>query len=206
MESSIKCVFCNSKSTNDKLVAFTVHTLKKCREVLDIRKKFNLKYKDVILPASECDDGYHIKCHKLFLAVMKKYYEKKALTSSDISVQTDEPTPSTSSAHEIEQTHQEGQSAIQEASGEKLTEAALSVAQDICAFCNKKYKKFKGRQAPLVRGEKKILIEALAEYLDVVRDSELFKSLSNEPPHLFYHKICRVEYFNNLKKIKRQPV
>lgn len=88
MESSIKCVFCNSKSTNDKLVAFTVHTLKKCREVLDIRKKFNLKYKDVILPASECDDGYHIKFHKMFLSVMKKYYEKKALTSSDISVQT----------------------------------------------------------------------------------------------------------------------
>lgn len=71
--------------------------------------------------------------------------------------------------------------------------------QDICAFCNKKYKKSKGRQAPLVRGEKKNLIEALAEYLDVVKDSEFFKSLSNEPPHLFYHKICRVEYFNKFK-------
>lgn len=87
MASSIKCVFCNSKSTNDKLAAFTVHTLEKCREVLDIRKRFNLKYNDVILPASECDGGYHVKFHKTFLTVMKKYYEKMTPTS-DVSVQT----------------------------------------------------------------------------------------------------------------------
>lgn len=74
MESEhVVCVICNVK-TGEKTVQFTSTTLDKSKSILKIRKDNNLKFNDISLPEEvSANSGYHVKCYKNFLAVMKKY-------------------------------------------------------------------------------------------------------------------------------------
>lgn len=75
------CVIC--KKTHNKVIAFTDKTLKKSHEVLQIRKHYGLKYKDIVLPVlPNLTEGYHVNCYKNFLALMKKYYNNTVIESS----------------------------------------------------------------------------------------------------------------------------
>ncbi|GFQ74636.1 mediator of RNA polymerase II transcription subunit 30 [Trichonephila clavata] len=83
-------------------VTNTEETLRKCRTVLKIRKKCNLKYKDIILPDEYIGSGYHRECYKAFTGVMKKYLISKPVNSTknsekqkSVSVSTYNSSPTT---------------------------------------------------------------------------------------------------------------
>lgn len=81
---NVICVICNL-NVNEKTVKFTTNILDKSKSILELRKKYNLKFKDITLPV-EIDDysGYHVKCYKNFTAVMKKYHSNKLSTLSNV--------------------------------------------------------------------------------------------------------------------------
>lgn len=71
MGDTLICFVCNK--SDGKIILFSEETLKKCQTVLKIRKKHNLKYKDIILPDEYTENGYHRGCYKAFTGLMKKY-------------------------------------------------------------------------------------------------------------------------------------
>jgi hypothetical protein len=71
-EPSLKCVFC--KKSHDKIILFSIETLKKCQTILKQRTIHNLKFKDVFLPDDLYEKGYHRECYKCFTVLPKKYY------------------------------------------------------------------------------------------------------------------------------------
>ncbi|GFQ72540.1 hypothetical protein TNCT_59021 [Trichonephila clavata] len=80
MEDTLICFVCNK--SDGKIILFSEETLRKCRTVLKIRKKYNLKYKDIILPDEYIGNGYHRECYKAFTGVMKKYLTSKPVNST----------------------------------------------------------------------------------------------------------------------------
>lgn len=91
-KNKLSCFIC--KKSEGKLILLSEETLKKCRTVLKVRKKHNLKYANVILPDEYTDGGYHRECHKTFTGVNKQYYnsepadlkKKKRVNKESISV------------------------------------------------------------------------------------------------------------------------
>lgn len=85
MESEhVVCVICGEE-TGEKTVQFTAITLDKSKSILKIRKDNNLKCNDISLPEEvNANTGYHVKCYKNFLAVMKKYRTSALSTSSNL--------------------------------------------------------------------------------------------------------------------------
>jgi len=70
MANKMKCVFCKGK--NEKIIIFEDEKLIKCKEVLSVRVKFNLKYNNVQLPDEvNTSDGYHRQCYSSFTALMR---------------------------------------------------------------------------------------------------------------------------------------
>lgn len=77
------------------MIEFTEISLKSCFETRDIRKKYDIKYKDVTLPDVHINElyGYHKICHQRFTAIPpkqradiakeKKDVKKKVLRSDD---------------------------------------------------------------------------------------------------------------------------
>lgn len=64
----------------------------KCSEILELKKKHQLVFSDVVLPSQlSGHEGYHSKCYKRFTALSKKY--KK---SAELSENNPEPSASTS--------------------------------------------------------------------------------------------------------------
>lgn len=80
MAELLKCVFCDN--SGEKLILFSEETLKKCRTILELRKKHNLKFKDITLPVDLYESGYHRQCYKSFTGLMKKYYESKGTNAA----------------------------------------------------------------------------------------------------------------------------
>lgn len=68
----MKCIFCNEK--NEKIITVVEEKLKKCKQVLRARNKFNLEYNNInLLDQMNTYDGYHRQCYSSFTAVMTKY-------------------------------------------------------------------------------------------------------------------------------------
>ncbi|GFY54385.1 hypothetical protein TNIN_203771 [Trichonephila inaurata madagascariensis] len=85
-----------------KIILFSEETLKKYRTVLKIRKKHNIKYKDIILPDKYINNCYHRKCYKAFTGVIEKHLTSKPVNSTKNSekqesafVPTDNSSPTT---------------------------------------------------------------------------------------------------------------
>lgn len=90
----LKCVFC--KDRNEKIITFVEDKLKKCKEVLQIRVNFKLKYDSVQLPEQVNDtDGYHRNCYNSFTALMAKY---RKLSEKNVSPTVDLPSTSSSTS------------------------------------------------------------------------------------------------------------
>lgn len=94
------CFIC--KKSDGKITLFSEETLRKCHTILELRKKHNLKYKNIILPDEYTDGGYHRECHKAFTGLMKKYYtsepvhsKKKSADEQSTSVVADNSSPAT---------------------------------------------------------------------------------------------------------------
>lgn len=73
------CFIC--KESSGKIILFSEETLKKCQTILKIRKKHNLKYKNITLPNEYTDSGYHRECYKAFTGLMKKYFSSEPVNS-----------------------------------------------------------------------------------------------------------------------------
>lgn len=83
-DDKLVCVIC-LKDT-EKVIIFNEKTLKKCEEVLAIRKKNSLKYNNVILPSAlNLKKGYHLQCYRNYTSLMKKYYESTSAVPSSSS-------------------------------------------------------------------------------------------------------------------------
>ncbi|KAK0071856.1 hypothetical protein PV325_012250, partial [Microctonus aethiopoides] len=96
------CAFC--KKSSDEILLFSEETLKKCKTILQLRKKHNLKYHDVISPREYTDGGYHGRCYKSFTGLMKKYYtpstssQKANIEKTSVSTSTENSFSATSIA------------------------------------------------------------------------------------------------------------
>lgn len=98
----LKCVFCKDQS--GKIITFVEDKLKKCKEILQIRVNFKLKYNSVQLPEQINDtDGYHRHCYNSFTAVMAKYRNL-----SEINFSSTVDLPSTSNSTPISNTAVDG--------------------------------------------------------------------------------------------------
>ena len=79
---TFSCVFCKSK--NDKIIVFSEVTLEKCRNVLKIRQKNQLKYKDVILPLEvPSSKGYHTRRYSNFTSLSGRYKKQLSISCTD---------------------------------------------------------------------------------------------------------------------------
>ena len=56
------------------IIFFTPDTIKRCTDILEVRKHCSLKYADSVLP-EEVDDmhGYHRSCYQKFIALSKAH-------------------------------------------------------------------------------------------------------------------------------------
>ncbi|KAL4720138.1 hypothetical protein ACJJTC_000486 [Scirpophaga incertulas] len=134
MESDhVVCVICN-EDTDEKTVRFTETTLNKSKSILKIRKDNNLKFKDISLPEEINENtGYHVKCYKNFLAVMKKYRTSESSTSSNLPASSSEMSSTNVEAVTVAPpiaTEESGASTSAEVPVTKT-----SHADKICVFC-----------------------------------------------------------------------
>ena len=79
MEDVLVCFVCQKR--DDKIILFSEEFFRKCQIILEIRKKNNLKYKDITLPDEYVTSGYHRNCYKAFTGLMKKYYASESFSS-----------------------------------------------------------------------------------------------------------------------------
>lgn len=85
------CFIFREKPKNKKIIKFNTEKFVKCKEILNLRKIYKLKYNDLILPAELSDlKGYHADYYQNFTALAKKYRqplsEDSPSTSADTSV------------------------------------------------------------------------------------------------------------------------
>ena len=74
MASRLHCFFSHKHPKDTKIVQFTEEKFAKCLEILQIKKKYQLVYSDVILPAKLSGlEGYHSGCYRRFTALAQKY-------------------------------------------------------------------------------------------------------------------------------------
>lgn len=75
MSSTLKCVLHIRSETNDKVIPFTHHTLKRCREKNELRRKIQKrksKFDKIVLPIEPDGSGYHALCYKFFASIHAK--------------------------------------------------------------------------------------------------------------------------------------
>ena len=92
MSSKILCVLCRKKDPS--VLAFNEDSLKKCSEILKIRKKYSLKWMELNLSKnSSGTEGYHLKCYKKLSAIMEKYKVEASEGGSTSASGTSTPAP-----------------------------------------------------------------------------------------------------------------
>ena len=70
----LTCFLCEKSGTIVK--KFNEERLEKCRKIQAFRKKKNLVYKDVVLPKSLQQKGYHLQCYDKFI-ILKSNNKKE---------------------------------------------------------------------------------------------------------------------------------
>ncbi|XP_041988826.1 uncharacterized protein LOC121740251 [Aricia agestis] len=80
-EEEVKVVCFVCKKSGEDIIMFSEETLKRCQNILKLRKIHKLKYKDIILPSEYTESGYHRTCYKAFTGLMKKYFSSEPLSS-----------------------------------------------------------------------------------------------------------------------------
>lgn len=217
-ENVVECVFCHKSSGS--VIMFLEQTLKKCKDILKLRQKYKLKYKDVVLPGEEMEGGYHRECYKTFTALMKIYNENSDVTpkastdrstsslpsTSHITPRSAEQEASTSMAREVHDNVSDLNSTLEE----NLTEHDETVENNpkICVFCNLKRKKHRSKVQPLHESDTESLKSSI---IDSVKDREehkdLYQRLINyHAPKIYYHTVCRVDFNNKIKLSTKQTV
>lgn len=189
------CRICSAKTT-ENVVIFADKSLAKCQQVLSIRVENNLKYKSVVLPVElSAKDGYHRSCYRSFTALNAMYTKQQCksrksgppqdlpslpMQTSDSSISTDmtvdigslqgssdSPMPTTELTSQKEKSRE--------------TKNTTSDKDSLCTFCDKNYKKSKGKAQVLIKTQK---------------DGYLLKKLEGVE-QVLYHKVCKNAYFNN---------
>ncbi|KAK0177335.1 hypothetical protein PV328_001402 [Microctonus aethiopoides] len=195
MESEpVICVICND-ITDEKTIKFTPTTLKKSKSILKIRKLHGLKYNDVSLPGQVNDtSGYHVKCYKNFLAVMKKYHQSEPSTSSNLPTSSSDLSNTSTSSEDT---------------------SVSEISDKLCVFCQKKWKlvKCKFQNLPPVStaeafhsSQTKDLVQVLKAFGD---NNELYeKIIKTTSPLVYYHNSCKSIAIHTLQsemKVMKSP-
>ena len=117
---------------------FISETLRKCENILTIRKQQDLKYKEIYLPETINDkDGFHLDCYRRFTAVSKAQKDKyNEVLNRECSVANN--------------------SRLTRSSSVTMTKKESRIFSKICLFCNrvdKKHQQQKQQKQKLVRYE-----------------------------------------------------
>lgn len=106
MDSRLYCFVCRKKPKNESIVQLTEDKFQKCLEILEIKKKHQLVYSDVVLPSQLSElVGYHSGCYKRFTALSQKYKKSAKLSAEknaepSASTSTDAPTTDSFASNE----------------------------------------------------------------------------------------------------------
>lgn len=216
----LKCVFC--KDRNGKIITFVEDKLKKCKEVLQIRVNFKLKYNSVQLPEQVNDtDGYHRNCYSSFTALMTKYRNLSEINFSstvDLS-STSSSTSLSNTAVDVskilpDKTSQNSQTEVvlQEIDTSNAIIEPDSVVnietnsgvKRVCFFCGKDRKQSKGKQQTLHSSNDANIYKKIAEWMTKLSNQELLDKIENlqsKSEIIFYHHSCELGYLNDYNKV-----
>lgn len=216
----LKCVFC--KDSNGKIISFVEDKLKKCKEVLQIRVNFKLKYDSVQLPEQINDtDGYHRNCYNSFTALMAKYRNLSEInfsstvdlpsTSNSTSISTTADVSKTLSDNTSQNSHTEvniqeidTSNAFIELDTEVNTSKSNSNIKRVCFFCGKDRKQSKGKQQTLHSSHDAKIYKKIAEWMTKLNNQELLdriENLQSKSEIIFYHHSCELGYLNDYNKV-----
>ncbi|CAG5073423.1 Protein of unknown function [Cotesia congregata] len=218
-----KCFIC--KKRTDKIIVFSEETLQKYKNILKIRQDNNLHYSDVELPENVTQtDGYHSQCYRPFSALMKYQIEKTVGASPQPSTSSTgdslicEDAKKTTSADEtppppvnIENVETSQENAEIHTSLQHFEHSenkdATAINTNVCLFCTKSSKKWKGQNQKLCDLDVVSLKVAIEPFLSFVSDTEIFNKLQEvqESTILKAHRICRKEYINSLQSFVDKP-
>ncbi|KAH9642117.1 hypothetical protein HF086_007427 [Spodoptera exigua] len=219
-EKLIKCVFC--KDTTGKVITFVEDRLKKCKEVLQIRANFKLKYNSVQLPEQINDtDGYHRNCYNSFTALMAKYRNL-----SEINFSSAVDLPSTSSSASTSNTEVSVQTTLSDETSENshtevnvqdidtsnttiLPDSLVNVETNsnvlrVCFFCGKDRKQSKGKPQTLHSSNDAKIYQKIAEWMTKLSNQELLdkiEHLRSKSEIIYYHHSCELGYLNDYNKV-----
>ncbi|KAG5889375.1 hypothetical protein JTB14_005075 [Gonioctena quinquepunctata] len=207
------CVICRRKlDEEERVIPFTQVTLKKCNDVLRVRKIHNLKYNDILLPTDTMSpDGYHLMCYKPFTAVQKKYYDYE-LAESEVKreLSTPSPQPSTSTqtlTSPIEastsqspsggvEMSEESQSSTSSNDNTKIIKTEREISSNACFFCDKTRKKHRGKMQRLHSTTRDSMMSRIKKYLENAEDM-IQKLEESTMDTLFYHEKCNTDLYNH---------
>ena len=151
--------------------------------MLEIRKKKNLKYSDTSLPEShQSKRGFHPSCYQRFTALPKSI-RKKIKEEESQTKKTQKPV--TRSSNILPQTSSSG------------------VYDQVCIFCNKKDKKFKGTKQKLIQASSTAIQESINRQAKLLNDNEMLLKVQGQDfvsKEVLYHQICRTNYQNRTEK------
>ncbi|XP_063977427.1 uncharacterized protein LOC135162657 [Diachasmimorpha longicaudata] len=197
--SQINCVICDEYK-NERSILFTERSLQRCKEVLQIRKDNQLKFKDVILPTFVNNtDGYHTKCYKYFTALTRGYRQGTESVNDKQPPTLEISFTGESSYHDQHQLW----------SNNDTTAENTNVFQKnaaLCFFCGRNKKKYKGTTESLRMGDKQSLKAIVEGYSTAVEDPDIlerFDTLATQD--VSYHRSCKMAYHNKAKQPVEPP-
>ena len=156
--------------------------MEKCKSILAIRKKQNLKYKDAqIRPVVTQNHGFHIECYRKFIALSqaqrKSIQDKKNDTNSVPLTRSRIPTPA-------------------------VPVSSTGVFPKICIFCMKK-EKHNNVKEKLHAASTENFQEKIKKYASWLNDQTMLLRIGTDDfvsKEIYYHGICRVNYQSRAEK------
>ena len=158
--------------------------MKKCNEILAIRRSKDLKYKNVVLPEHiGGPEGYHMSCYRRFTALNKEYMKSDSVctTVNYTTRSRTSPLPSTSTG----------------------------IPPKNCIFCGKKDKKHNNKKQPLVSVETVDFEDKIKEYATLLEDQKMLAKLGDVDfvaKEIVYHAICRTKYQTKSRQMKKRTM
>jgi len=150
------CIFREGDGQKDgNIASFNCNSLKKCSEILAIRRSKDLKYKNVVLPEKTGgSEGYHMSCYRRFTALNKEYMKLDPICTT-VNYTTRSKTTSFSST-------------------------STGILPKNCNFCGKKDKKHNNKKQPLVSSVETVNFEEkIKEYANLFEDHQMLAKLGD---------------------------
>ena len=168
-----------NNGTEHRITIFNQDSLRKCQDILKIRKRNKLKYHDqVALPTiQDSFHGYHMSCYRRFVALSQS---QRSRIESAAKEKEPEITRLTRASSDI----------INGSS-------SAGIFKPVCLFCQQSRKRLKGVQQKLVSVETKEFEKNIKKYTEWKNDENMLRAITSVDfvaKEVKYHSSCRITY------------